>query len=75
ASRVRNCKTTGETSMLNFFQIFAERSSIPMLTSPEEVCMPDKYFFDTAYHLNAEGRELRTQRLIENWIKLTASSK
>jgi hypothetical protein len=75
ASRRSNCKATGETSIANFFKTFAERTSIPMLTSLEEVCMPDKYFFDTAYHLNAQGRELRTKRLIANWIKLTTASK
>jgi hypothetical protein len=61
--------------MADFFKIFAERSSIPMLTPLEEVCLPNKYFFDTEYHLNAEGRELRTKRLIANWIKLTTASK
>jgi hypothetical protein len=75
ASRQRNCKATGEAQMANFFKIFEERSSIPMLTSLEDVCLPDKYFFDTAFHLNAEGRELRTKRLIENLLNLTAASK
>ena len=75
ASRKTNCETTGETSLMNFFKTFEERSSIPILTPPEDVCLPDKYFFDTAYHLNAEGRELRTRRLIDNWLKFTASSK
>ena len=37
--------------------------------------LPDKYFFDTEYHLNAQGRELRTKQLIENWVKTTAASK
>ena len=75
ASRKSNCDTTGETSLANFFQILEEKLSIPVLTPLEEVCLPDKYFFDTVYHLNAEGREWRTQRLIENWIQHTASSK
>jgi len=75
ASRKTNCETTGETSLMNFFETFEERSSIPVLTPLEDVCLPDKYFFDTAYHLNAQGRELRTQRLIENWLKFTASAK
>ena len=75
ASRKSNCDTTGETSLANFFQLFDERSSIPLLTPLHELCLPDKYFFDTAYHLNAEGRQVRTQRLIQNWIQLTASVK
>jgi hypothetical protein len=60
--------------MADFFKAFQERSSIPMLTPVEEVCLPDKYFFDTAYHLNAQGREIRTKHLIENWMKLTTAS-
>jgi len=75
ASRQSNCKATGKTSMANFFKTFKERSSIPILTPLEEVCLPNKYFFDTEYHLNAQGRELRTKRLIENWLKVTAASK
>jgi hypothetical protein len=75
ASRETNCETTGETSLANFFKLFEERSSIHLITPIEEVCLPDRYFFDTAYHLNARGRELKTQRLIENWFKLAAKSK
>ena len=72
ASRQSNCKATGEAPLADFFKAFQERSSIPVLTPLEEVCLPNKYFFDTAYHLNAQGREIRTRRLIENWMKLTA---
>jgi hypothetical protein len=75
ASRQSNCEATGKAPLTRFFQTFTERSSIRMLTSLEEVCMPNKYFFDTAYHLNAKGRELRTKRLIENLVKVTALSK
>ena len=74
ASRESNCETTGATSLAIFFKTFEDRSSIPLLTPLEQVCLPDKYFFDTAYHLNAQGRRLKTERLIENWRKLTASS-
>ena len=74
ASRRTNCRNTGEDLMANFFRIFEERSSIPVLTPLDELCLPDRYFFDTAYHLNAEGRQVRTERLIENWIQRTASS-
>ena len=74
ASRQSNCKATGEAPMANFFKVFQERSSIPLLTPLEEICLPNKYFFDTEYHLNAQGREIRTKRLIENWMKLTAVS-
>jgi hypothetical protein len=75
ASRQSNCKATGETRMADFFKTFTERSSIPILTPLEEVCLPNKYFFDTEYHLNALGRELRTKRLVENLLNLTAASR
>ena len=75
ASRKTNCENTGEAQLANFFRTFEDRSSIPVLTPLDEVCLPDKYFFDTAYHLNAKGRQVRTERLIENWVRRTASSK
>jgi hypothetical protein len=75
ASRRTNCEITGAQVMARFFNTFRKKLSIPMLTPLDEVCMPDKYFFDTPYHLNAQGRQLRTQRLIENWIQITANSK
>ena len=75
ASRKTNCENTGEAALANFFRIFEERTSIPVLTPLDEVCLPDKYFFDTAYHLNTEGRQVRTERLIKNWVQRTASSK
>jgi hypothetical protein len=75
SSRQSNCKATRETRMADFFKSFTERSSIPLLTPLEEVCLPNKYFFDTEYHLNAQGRELRTKRLIENLRNLTAALK
>jgi hypothetical protein len=75
ASRRTNCEITSQNVMSLFFQTFEDRLSIPVITPLEEVCMPDKYFFDTPYHLNAEGRRLRTERLIQNWMQLTASAK
>lgn len=75
ASRQSNCKATGAAKMADFYKTLQERSSIPILTPLEQVCLPNKYFFDTEYHLNARGRELRTKQLIENWIQFTAASK
>lgn len=70
ASRKENCSTTGEAGIANFFTTFSERSSIPLLTSPDQICMPNGYFFDTPYHLNAEGREIKTRHLIEKLIEI-----
>lgn len=75
ASRQINCAATGEMQMFAFFKTFKELSSIPVLTPLDEVCLPNKYFFDTEYHLNAKGREIKTKRLIENWIRYMEASK
>ena len=75
ASRQSNCKATGQAQLADFFKTLAERSSIPILTPLDEVCLPNKYFFDSEYHLNAQGRELRTKRLIENWMNVATASK
>lgn len=69
SSRQSNCSATGEAAMANFFTTFKERSSITILTPLEEVCMADEYFFDTIYHLNSRGREIKTERLIKNLLK------
>ncbi len=37
-----------------------------LLGSPERYKMPDNLLYDTPYHLNKEGVDLRTQRLIED---------
>lgn len=75
ASRRTNCENTGEASMASFFKGLEERTSIPVLTPLDEICLPDKYFFDTAYHLNAKGRQIRTELLIRNWMKRNVSAK
>lgn len=75
ASRQTNCAATGESRLANFYKTFEQTSSIPLITPHEQICMPDKYFFDTPYHLNAQGRELRTKRLIENLLRVKAVTK
>lgn len=35
-------------------------------SSPEAFAFDERFFFDTVYHLDAEGRALRTQQLIED---------
>jgi hypothetical protein len=65
-NRQSNCKTTGYNNLKRFYRTLQRESSIPVLTPLDQLCMPDEYFFDTPYHLNAEGRQFRTERLIEN---------
>ena len=37
---------------------------IPVLNNPEDFVLADSCFYDTIYHLNKNGRKLRTERLI-----------
>ncbi len=41
-----------------------EGMKIPVIGSPRDFVYPGSLFFDTRYHLNAAGRELRTQAVI-----------
>ncbi|GHT79502.1 hypothetical protein FACS1894130_08390 [Spirochaetia bacterium] len=45
---------------------FRAKQNITVISSPEDYCFPADYFYDTAYHLNAKGREIRTARLIRD---------
>ena len=38
---------------------------IPIVGTPKDFVMGKQYFFDTRYHLNREGRDLRTLKMIE----------
>ena len=39
--------------------------SMPIVGGPKDFVMPKQYFFDTRYHLNREGRYLRTLKMID----------
>lgn len=42
-----------------------ENLKIPILNNPYDLGYPDSLFFDTVYHLNAEGRQKRTDYTID----------
>jgi hypothetical protein len=42
----------------------ATGTQMPVIGSPKDFVFPRTWFFDTRYHLNAQGREERTQRMI-----------
>lgn len=65
-NRQTNCEMTGEQRLVNFYRTLERETSIPILMPLDQLCIPDEYFFDTPYHLNAVGRKIRTQRLIGN---------
>jgi len=48
----------------NFEQQLKDGLKIPIIMKPEDTVFPDSLFFDTVYHLTAEGREMRTDKVI-----------
>lgn len=53
----------------NLSEVHKLISATPPLVAPRppsEFVFDEAYFFDTVYHLNAEGRPLRTQKLIQD---------
>jgi hypothetical protein len=46
--------------------IFKKKENLLVISTPDSYCFPVHYFFDTAYHLNAEGRAVRTEQLISD---------
>ncbi|MFZ5909533.1 MAG: hypothetical protein ACOYYU_05915 [Chloroflexota bacterium] len=66
AHRQTNCDLTGMKALRKFYVTLKNNTTIPLLTDIKQLCLPDDYFYDTPYHLNATGRKVRTERLIEN---------
>ena len=47
------------------FEMLRAESDVPVLGPPQEHVAPDTHFFDTAYHLGAEGRAARTMEVAD----------
>jgi hypothetical protein len=47
-------------------EILREIKNLTVISSPENYKFTSEYIFDSAYHLNASGREKRTAQLIED---------
>lgn len=45
---------------------FVERGQLPVPSAPRQFVFKDDLFFDTVYHLNERGRELRTRQVIDD---------
>lgn len=59
-----------EKSIVAISNALQKISDLVILDFPETFAYPDDLFFDTAYHLNAKGREKRTNRLISELNKV-----
>jgi hypothetical protein len=46
--------------------LFRAKENLLVISTPESYCYPAEYFYDTVYHLNAEGRAVRTSQLIRD---------
>ena len=46
--------------------LFRAKENLQVISTPASYCYPTEYFYDTIYHLNKEGRALRTQQLIQD---------
>lgn len=66
ASRKTNCDLTGSRPLQKFYTNLREATGIFILTQNEDLCLADEFFYDTPNHLNAAGRTIKTQKLIEN---------
>jgi len=44
--------------------LFRAKDNLQVISTPESYCYPTEYFYDTVYHLNREGRAMRTNQLI-----------
>jgi len=42
-----------------------DNMKIEIISSPEDSVFPDSLFFDSVYHLNKDGREIKTDRIIK----------
>lgn len=55
----------GSKDVLTHYQAdFSESLNVPILNTPATFVLPDSLFFDTKYHLTKQGREIRTNKLI-----------
>lgn len=64
--RKRNFEDTRSEEFDDVVFFLKTRTTIPILSTPYERCYPDNYFYNTRYHLNDVGREIRTQQMIKS---------
>jgi len=54
---------------------FFKQRNVPVLNTEDVYYLDNKYFYDTVYHLNTEGRKVRTQAVIRELKKLELFNK
>jgi len=53
---------------LTKIKVFLNHLAVPVLGEPGDFYFERKYFFDTHYHLNQTGRDIRTRKLIKHLL-------
>lgn len=66
SSRKTNCAATTTPVFDALFQYLKGQLKVTIISSPEAYCFDDAYFYDTYYHLNRQGRMIRTQKMIQD---------
>jgi len=68
ASRELNCGVTGVDAFQKFYDNLLKNTTIPIITPFDlnQICLPDSMFYDTIYHVNGDGREILTTRIIRD---------
>ena len=56
-------------STINFIHKLLLNQKFKIISNPENYCMPDKYMYDTPYHLLNDGIDIRTIKLIKDLLK------
>ncbi len=51
---------------IDIIRLELDKNQMPFIVAPERYCMNDSLFWNSAYHLGAEGRKIRTERVIED---------
>jgi hypothetical protein len=60
----------GKKTIESIKQQMNKNANCKILGNAEDFIMPDKYFFDSFYHLNAQGRDLRTQKIVDRYTEI-----
>ncbi len=50
----------------------AETATVTIAGRPSDYAFPITFFFDTLYHLNAQGRQVRTEKIVEQLTSISA---
>jgi len=65
SGRQSNCNLSGPAFLAITAQL-QEKVTMPFVGTPASYCFPDNLFVDTEYHLDRQGRQLRTEQMLRD---------